>query len=216
MESIYDIYEWDIEGIPSEFFFLEDENYILGHEEELWKRSVIPGLWVSTDQRFYSDVTKRFYIPTHGDGHGHKAIKITMNGIHTQAYAHRLLALAFIPNPHNYPIVRHLNDDPDNNDISNLAWGTQLHNHLDAVENGTYKKFSDEHRKKSHELMDQPVELTNIKTNEKLYFNSIANAARTIGAQQANLWKVLNGTRSQTVGYSGRKITKEEYYAQTN
>jgi hypothetical protein len=35
---------------------------------------------------------------------------------------HRLIAIAFIPNPNNYPEVNHLDRDGFNNDITNLEW----------------------------------------------------------------------------------------------
>ena len=215
MGYIYDIYDWPINGIPGEFFLGED-SWQEGYEEERWKMSEIPYLWVSNEGRFYSTYSKRFYNPTHGDDHGHKAIKIRVNGNTYFMYAHRLLAIAFIPNPKKYPIVRHLDDDPDNNELDNLAWGTQLHNHLDAVRNGGYRPITDADREKSYEMSRQPVKLVNIKNENELYFKSLSEAARFIGAQQANLWKVINGKRFQTVGYTGVAISKEEYYAHAN
>jgi len=41
---------------------------------------------------------------------------------------HRLVALAFIPNPENKPFVLHINDDSSNYLIENLKWGTQREN----------------------------------------------------------------------------------------
>ena len=41
---------------------------------------------------------------------------------------HRLIALAFIPNPENKPFVLHINDDSSNYLIENLKWGTQREN----------------------------------------------------------------------------------------
>lgn len=36
--------------------------------------------------------------------------------------AHRLVAMAFIPNPNNLPIINHRDENPQNNIVSNLEW----------------------------------------------------------------------------------------------
>jgi len=41
---------------------------------------------------------------------------------------HRLVGLAFIPNPKKYELVLHINDDSTNYLIENLKWGTYGHN----------------------------------------------------------------------------------------
>lgn len=40
----------------------------------------------------------------------------------------RLVAMIYIPNPHNYPCVCHRDNNPLNNKVSNLYWGTQRMN----------------------------------------------------------------------------------------
>lgn len=47
-------------------------------------------------------------------------------GKYVYGYLHRLVAMAYIPNPNNYPIVRHLNDNPLDSRLANLAWDIQL------------------------------------------------------------------------------------------
>lgn len=49
---------------------------------------------------------------------------------------HRLVAMAFLPNPNNLPIVMHLDDNPLNCDISNLKFGTYTENNKMAVAHG--------------------------------------------------------------------------------
>lgn len=56
--------------------------------------------------------------------------------IKTQLYAHRLVAEAYIPNPDNLPVVMHLDDNPLNNNVSNLKWGTTLDNIHDCINKG--------------------------------------------------------------------------------
>lgn len=41
---------------------------------------------------------------------------------------HRLVALAFIPNPNNYPIINHKDENPSNNYYKNLEWCTYSYN----------------------------------------------------------------------------------------
>lgn len=41
---------------------------------------------------------------------------------------HRLVATAFIPNPNNYPQINHKDENPKNNEASNLEWCNSLYN----------------------------------------------------------------------------------------
>jgi len=49
---------------------------------------------------------------------------------------HRLVADAFIPNPNNYPLVMHKDNNGHNNDVSNLKWGTHKMNNIQPVIEG--------------------------------------------------------------------------------
>jgi hypothetical protein len=43
-------------------------------------------------------------------------------------YVHRIVALNFIPNPNNYPIINHKDQDPSNNNVDNLEWCDYTYN----------------------------------------------------------------------------------------
>ena len=60
----------------------------------------------------------------------------TINKTRKDICIHRILAQAFIPNPNNYPVVRHLNDNKNDWRIENLAWGTKSDNERDHYKNG--------------------------------------------------------------------------------
>lgn len=53
---------------------------------------------------------------------------------------HRLVALAFIPNPNGYPIVCHKDNNPTNNKVENLYWGTQSDNMKQMVADNRQRK----------------------------------------------------------------------------
>lgn len=67
---------------------------------------------------------------------GHWGVSLWNNNQPKTQYVHRLVAMAFIPNPEGYPLVRHLNDVKEDNRKVNLAWGTHSDNAHDAVRNG--------------------------------------------------------------------------------
>lgn len=57
--------------------------------------------------------------------------------VYSKSYLlHRLIAEAHLPNPEDLPVVRHRDDNPRNNDVSNLAWGTHSDNTQDMISRG--------------------------------------------------------------------------------
>lgn len=59
---------------------------------------------------------------------GHQQVCLVKEGNKKWVYVHRLVAEAFIKRNRNADIVMHLDDDPSNNTVENLKWGTQLEN----------------------------------------------------------------------------------------
>lgn len=56
-------------------------------------------------------------------------VGLSKNGKSNKFYVHRLVAIAFIPNPHDYPLVNHKKEfEKYNNNIENLEWCTYKYN----------------------------------------------------------------------------------------
>lgn len=59
---------------------------------------------------------------------GYLQVHLTKDGKMKSFKIHRLVAMAFIPNPYNLPQVNHKDEDKCNNHVDNLEWCTQSYN----------------------------------------------------------------------------------------
>jgi hypothetical protein len=79
----------------------------------------------------------RILKPT-SDPRGYQRITIHSTGSKRQVSVHRLVCLAFLGDPpDDASEVRHLNGDPRDNRLTNLAWGSRSENARDKIEHGT-------------------------------------------------------------------------------
>lgn len=78
---------------------------------------------VSSFGRIFSKIKNRLLSPCKNSSKmPHLYIDARKNGCRTKLYIHRLVALAFIPNPKKYPEIDHIDCIPTNNHFSNLKW----------------------------------------------------------------------------------------------
>lgn len=92
---------------------------------------------------------------------GHRQVALSISGIKKVFTIHRLVAIAHIPNPKGLPMVLHWDDNPENNRVENLRWGTRSDNLNDSVRNGTHPNTRKTKCKRGHEF-----------TNENTYTHS--------------------------------------------
>ena len=87
---------------------------------------------------YYNGTNERIIKPIQLKN-GYYNISLSKNKINKKEYIHRLVAKAFIPNPNNYPIINHKDENPSNNCVNNLEWCTQKYNM-------NYVKLKNKHR----------------------------------------------------------------------
>lgn len=100
-------------------------------EQEVWKD--IPGYeglyQVNQWGDIYSLYThKKLKWSLHKDGY--KIYNLHKNKKAYLMTAHRAVALAFIPNPDNLPVINHKDENPENCYIDNLEWCTTRYNNI--------------------------------------------------------------------------------------
>ena len=103
---------------------------------------------------------------------------------------HRLVAQAFLPNPNNYPQVNHKDENPLNNNVSNLEFCTQQYNN----QYGTRLE-------RVSRALSKPVlqfDKNGIFINE---YPSIKDAARKTGVNQGDIVWVCRGKLKTAGGY---------------
>lgn len=120
------------------------------------------------------------------------------NGKRKTHRIHRLVALTFIPNPDNLPIVNHIDECKSNNMISNLEWCTLVYNNAYGTRNKRISKsmngktHSEEHKKKISECkkgkykgkdspVSKPILMYDKKGNFIRRFDCIADATEYLG-----------------------------------
>ena len=116
----------------------------------------LPGYHVTKDGKVYSRRTTRSYTKTYHPlkfyiqkrdryNNGNLTLTVTVRINKRPWKVHRLVALAYIPNPENKPQVCHKDNNRLNNHVSNLYWGTNKENHEQMSRDGRSRKGKIQH-----------------------------------------------------------------------
>ena len=137
---------------------------------------------------------------------GYNYVILYKNGKTKHYSVHRLVALAFIPNPDNLPIVNHKDENPSNNNVNNLEWCTIAYNN-------NYGTRNERAGKKIRELMigkkgkdangSKPILMYDKEGNFIRKFDCINDTNEYFGKKSAykNVSKCLRGKYKTAYGY---------------
>lgn len=202
MRDYYECHDWDVDGFPGEFIYGDDVYVDDYYMDERWKPDVdYREYWVSTKGRVWSYVSNTFVYGSPYDDYGHIGLTLWINKRKKFKALHRMVAEAFIPNPHDLPIVRHLDDNPSNNCVWNLAWGIPLDNTRDCINNGHFRYLTDADREIALQKVRVPVIAVDLRTRREYSFKSQSEAARCLGVKQGAICGVLHGKYTNAGGY---------------
>jgi len=131
-------------------------------------------------------VRKGRVLKTTVHAHGYERVRLYKNGKGKNIFVHRLVAIAFIKNPNNHPIINHIDEVRLNNHVSNLEWCTHSYN-------ATYKGAKERNLKNVWKW----VQSTNVKTREIKLYRSAADAERESNGyfKRRSISRVCTGER---------------------
>lgn len=127
------------------------------------------------------------------------------NGKEKLLRVHRLVAMAFLPNPNNLPQVNHKDGNKQNNSVDNLEWCEQSDNMKHAYKNGL--QIPSENQRKAiintNKLKQKKV--CQIKDSEIINtFSGISEASRQTKISISCISRCCNLKRKSTTGYEWR------------
>lgn len=185
---------------------------------EIWRD--IPGYEVSyqvSNQGRVKSLLRNRVLKPRSRGKYFKVALFT-NGKRKEESIHRLVALAFLPNPNNYPVINHKDENPGNNHVDNLEWctveynykyseKTRLKNLRKAVrEKESWRKGMDVCKKRETwrfgcESMKRAVIQLDLNGNEITRYSSLSEASRAINGFGTKISECCRGKRKTHKGY---------------
>ena len=122
---------------------------------------------------------------------GYPHVCVKLEGVQATYKVHRLVAIAFIPNPNNLPQVNHIDGDKTNNSVENLEWCTGEYNIKHKTENGLCSHIHGEEHPKHILTEEQVVEIYLDNTLTQKELGEVYGVSRsTIQAiKHGRMWK---------------------------
>lgn len=126
---------------------------------------------------------------------GYHVVTLWKENIPTTFLVHRLVAQAFIPNvnPDKFKCVNHIDENPSNNQKSNLEW-------CDDEYNNNYGG----HKSRSAATQSQKVNQYDLDGNFIKEWNSMKEIERTLKIHHSSISACCKGKQKQACGYKWR------------
>lgn len=190
--------EWrDIDG------FLGYQVSDKGNVNTFWRKKHYPTGYGT--YRYLSDNPALMSQSDDGNGYMKVMLYSKKDGRRYCKKVHRLVAEAFIDNPNNYDTVDHIKSGRAgklDNSVSNLRWMPRSENIKKAYRDGACDE----------RIRNQTIDIiaTDLWTGEELYFDSIKEAAYTLGIDRTSISHALRGDCEKASHYTFEYANRED------
>ena len=178
---------------------------MIDNEKEIWRSHPdIPVIEVSTFGRVRTrdrmvsgkgngtQLAKGQVLKQFNNGSGYLRVNFRINGKQMNKLVHRLVAQTFIQNSDSLPEINHKDNNPLNNNVSNLEWCSHSYNIQYRDKCGHTAK---------NNAPKSPVFAVNLTTLEIYRYPSQHEAGRVLGVPQQSVNAVIKGRYKQTHGF---------------
>lgn len=173
---------------------------------------------VSNNGDVYSKRNKRLLKPKKSKS-GYLRVGLSVHGKVKMESIHRLVALAFIPNPDNKPTVNHINEIKTDNRVENLEWATNAEQNIHGTRieravkhtnyydrNINYAIVASKHDYKRNDMCNrQFVKVYDTKENHIGDFLSQRLAAKYTNVSPSQVSECVTGKKKSCKGYVFKK-----------
>lgn len=154
-------------------------------------------------------IQKEMILKNHLNNKGYQYVYLSIP-IKKKYYVHRLVGIAFIPNPFKKPYINHIDCNPLNNNMKNLEWCTPQENtdHMVSLKRNIRDENWFKRQAKARKKQCKKVIGTKINGNEVIIFNSMQEAQRN-GFNAGGISECCSGKRKFHKGYLWRLYDRE-------
>ncbi len=162
---------------------------------------------VYQDGRIWSNKTNKFLKASTTD-RGYKYVQLFNTQGYRNMLVHRLVAMAYIPNPKSLPQINHKDENPANNHVSNLEWcdakynmnygrgAKTRHSKIDYTK-PSYRENAIRNGKK----VSKPVKMVDDYGQCLAIFESAVEASRHTGIYKTNISRSAKSDHLKAGGY---------------
>lgn len=131
---------------------------------------------------------------------GYLKVQLYKNG-YKMFYVHRLVAIAFLPNPENKKQINHIDGNKQNNNVLNLEWSSASDNQKHAIRHGLRTPSPMIGRKGGLHPTSRPILQFDKNGTFIKRWCSISEATEYYNFGRSDIWRCLSGNRKTAKGY---------------